>query len=81
MGTGRKGQCHRRRHDEVPEAWSERRLQRDGSQRIPKAALADAKESTSEIQSAYCGYVYGDSTYGLRSVYELGLARASMSST
>ncbi|AKU96625.1 3-ketoacyl-CoA thiolase [Labilithrix luteola] len=38
-----------------------------------KAALADAKIPYSEVQAAYCGYVYGDSTCGQRSVYELGL--------
>ncbi len=38
-----------------------------------KAALEDAKVDFKEVQSAYCGYVYGDSTCGQRSVYELGL--------
>jgi acetyl-CoA acetyltransferase len=38
-----------------------------------RAALEDAKVEYKEIQSAYCGYVYGDSTCGQRSVYELGL--------
>jgi len=38
-----------------------------------KAALEDAKVDFKEIQGAYCGYVYGDSTCGQRSVYELGL--------
>jgi acetyl-CoA acetyltransferase len=38
-----------------------------------RAALEDAKVEYREIQSAYCGYVYGDSTCGQRSVYELGL--------
>ncbi|MCL2722810.1 MAG: lipid-transfer protein [Polyangiaceae bacterium] len=38
-----------------------------------KAALADAKIPYSEMEAAYCGYVYGDSTCGQRSVYELGL--------
>jgi len=37
-----------------------------------KAALEDAKVDFKEVQSAYCGYVYGDSTCGQRSVYELG---------
>src|SRR6201992_2097670 len=37
------------------------------------AALADAKVDFKEIQSAYVGYVYGDSTCGQRAVYELGL--------
>jgi acetyl-CoA acetyltransferase len=37
------------------------------------AALADAKVAYKDVQAAYCGYVYGDSTCGQRSVYELGL--------
>ena len=38
-----------------------------------QAALADAKVDFKEIQSAYVGYVYGDSTCGQRAVYGLGL--------
>src|SRR3982750_4848496 len=38
-----------------------------------KAALADAKVDFKEVQSAYVGYVYGDSTCGQRAVYGLGL--------
>ena len=38
-----------------------------------KAALADAKVPYGEIQEAFCGYVYGDSTCGQRSVYDVGL--------
>src|SRR6185295_5450095 len=38
-----------------------------------KAALEDAKVSYKDVQSAYVGYVYGDSTCGQRSVYELDL--------
>jgi sterol carrier protein 2 len=38
-----------------------------------KAALADAKIPYAEVEQAYTGYVYGDSTCGQRSVYELGL--------
>src|SRR5271166_479547 len=38
-----------------------------------KAALEDAKVPYGEIQQAFCGYVYGDSTCGQRSVYEVGL--------
>jgi acetyl-CoA acetyltransferase len=36
-------------------------------------ALADAKISYSEIEQAYVGYIYGESTSGQRAVYELGL--------
>ena len=38
-----------------------------------KAALADAKVDYKEVEAAYVGYVYGDSTCGQRAVYELGL--------
>ncbi|MGH8453098.1 MAG: lipid-transfer protein [Nevskiales bacterium] len=36
-------------------------------------ALADAGIAYKEVQQAHVGYVYGDSTCGQRSVYELGL--------
>ena len=36
-------------------------------------ALADAGISYDEIEEAYVGYVYGESTSGQRAVYELGL--------
>ncbi len=38
-----------------------------------KAALADAKVDYKEIEQAYAGYVYGDSTCGQRAVYDVGL--------
>ena len=38
-----------------------------------KAALADAKVDYKEIEQAFCGYVYGDSTCGQRAVYDVGL--------
>ena len=38
-----------------------------------RIALKDAGVDYREIEQAYCGYVYGDSTCGQRSVYELGL--------
>ncbi|HEY1817473.1 MAG TPA: lipid-transfer protein [Kofleriaceae bacterium] len=37
------------------------------------AALTDAKVPFGEVQQAYAGYVYGDSTCGQRAVYQLGL--------
>jgi acetyl-CoA acetyltransferase len=37
------------------------------------AALADAKVPYGEVQQAFAGYVYGDSTCGQRAVYEVGL--------
>jgi acetyl-CoA acyltransferase len=36
-------------------------------------ALADAGIPYSSVEQAYAGYVYGDSSYGQRAVYELGL--------
>jgi acetyl-CoA acetyltransferase len=38
-----------------------------------KKALADAGVPYEAIEQAYAGYVYGDSTYGQRAVYGLGL--------
>ena len=38
-----------------------------------KAALEDAKVPYGEVEQAYAGYVYGDSTCGQRAVYEVGL--------
>jgi sterol carrier protein 2 len=37
------------------------------------AALADAKIPFDQVQQAYAGYVYGDSTCGQRAIYQLGL--------
>ena len=38
-----------------------------------RAALEDSKVDYKEIEQAYAGYVYGDSTCGQRAVYEVGL--------
>ena len=38
-----------------------------------KQALADAGISYDQVQQAYVGYVYGDSTAGQRAVYEVGM--------
>ncbi len=38
-----------------------------------KAAMEDANVPWKEVEAAYVGYVYGDSTCGQRAVYELGL--------
>jgi sterol carrier protein 2 len=38
-----------------------------------KAALADAKVDFKQVQQAFAGYVYGDSTCGQRAVTEIGL--------
>ena len=37
------------------------------------AALADASIGYSQVQQAYVGYVYGDSTAGQRALYEVGM--------
>jgi acetyl-CoA acetyltransferase len=38
-----------------------------------KAALADAKVKYEQVEQAYAGYVFGDSTCGQRALYEVGL--------
>ena len=38
-----------------------------------RAALEDAKVKYEEVEQAYAGYVYGDSTCGQRAVYDVGL--------
>ncbi len=39
-----------------------------------KGAIADSGVKFDEIEQAYAGYVYGDSTCGQRAVYEVGLS-------
>ena len=43
------------------------------AQKAGSAALADAKVPFDQVQQAYAGYVYGDSTCGQRAIYQLGL--------
>jgi sterol carrier protein 2 len=38
-----------------------------------RAALADARVPYDQVEQAYAGYVYGDSTCGQRAVYDVGL--------
>jgi len=38
-----------------------------------RTALADAKVEFGDIEEAYAGYVFGDSTCGQRAIYEVGL--------
>lgn len=38
-----------------------------------KAALEDAKVAYADVEQAFVGYVYGDSTCGQRAVYDVGL--------
>lgn len=40
-----------------------------------RAALADAGIGYEQIQQAYAGYVYGDSTAGQRALYEVGMTQ------
>jgi acetyl-CoA acyltransferase len=45
----------------------------DWAKEAGEKALADAGVPFDSIEQAYAGYVYGDSTYGQRAIYELGL--------
>ena len=45
----------------------------DWAREAGQAALADAGIGYEEIEQAYAGYCYGDSTYGQRCLYQLGL--------
>ena len=38
-----------------------------------KAALADAHVAYEDVEQAYAGFVYGDSTAGQRALYEVGM--------
>jgi len=44
------------------------------AEKAGKAALADAGVEYKEIEQAFVGYVYGDSTCGQKAVYKLGLS-------
>ncbi len=39
-----------------------------------RAALEDAKVDYADVEQAYAGYVFGDSTCGQRAVYDVGLS-------
>src|SRR5690625_5773282 len=58
-----------RRHNEDGSAWDYPDMARESGTK----ALADAGIDYSEVQQAYVGYVYGESTSGQRALYELGL--------
>jgi acetyl-CoA acyltransferase len=45
----------------------------DWAEEAGKKALADAGIAYDKVEQAYAGYCYGDSTYGQRAVYGLGL--------
>ncbi len=45
----------------------------DWAKEAGQKALADAGVPYETVEQAYAGYVYGDSSYGQRAVYELGL--------
>ncbi|MVU78804.1 lipid-transfer protein [Nocardia sp. ET3-3] len=58
-----------RRKNEDGSAWDYPDMARESGTK----ALADAGIDYREIEQAYVGYVYGESTSGQRAVYELGL--------
>ncbi len=45
----------------------------DWAKEAGEKAFADAGIPYEDVQEAYAGYCYGDSTYGQRAIYELGL--------
>src|SRR5262249_19109421 len=45
----------------------------DWAKEAGEKALADAGIPYEDVQQAYAGYCYGDSTYGQRALYQLGL--------
>ena len=45
----------------------------DWAKEAGEKALKDAGIPYDAVEQAYAGYVYGDSTYGQRAIYELGL--------
>ena len=45
----------------------------DWAKEAGEKALADAGVPYEDVQQAYAGYCYGDSTYGQRALYQLGL--------
>lgn len=45
----------------------------DWAKQAGERALADAGVPLTAIEQAFAGYVYGDSSYGQRAIYELGL--------
>ncbi|MEV0707621.1 lipid-transfer protein [Nocardia aurea] len=58
-----------RRKNEDGTAWDYPDMARESG----TAALADAGIDYREVEQAYVGYVYGESTSGQRAVYELGM--------
>nr|WP_131768727.1 lipid-transfer protein [Candidatus Protofrankia californiensis] len=64
----------RRGNGVVHDAEQERVLRRHGGCRDSRrAALADAGGTLEQIQQAYAGYVYGDSTSGQKALYGVGM--------
>ena len=45
----------------------------DWAKEAGEMALADAGIAYDDVEQAYAGYCYGDSTYGQRAIYQLGL--------
>jgi acetyl-CoA acyltransferase len=50
----------------------------DWAREAGERALADAGIEYTEVEQAYAGYCYGDSTYGQRAIYGLGLTGIPM---
>ena len=70
---GTQSQCHRRRDGQVRQAGRERGVQRDGGEGRRRPRSPTRRSTFNDVEQAYAGYVYGDSTCGQRAVYELGL--------
>jgi sterol carrier protein 2 len=61
---------HRRGHDPLRQAGRQRALPRDGRAAAARAALDDAGIAYDDVEQAYAGYVYGDSTCGQKALYQ-----------
>ena len=44
------------------------------AEQAARRALHDAGVSYTDIEQGFCGYVYGDSTCGQRSLYQVGIS-------
>ena len=63
----------RRRHDEVLQARHQGGRLPGLAKEAGTKALADAGIPYEDVEEAFAGYCYGDSTYGQRAIYQLGL--------
>ena len=69
---------HRCRHDEVREARREGGGLPGDGQGVGTKALQDAGVAFDQIEQAYAGFIYGESSYGQRAMYELGMTGIPM---